>query len=124
MTTKQQLEALIADLEAADGPSRSLDRRIRVVAESLGIQISRAMLRYTASIDAALRLVPEGWEWKVSNRAVEPDAGRAYIHTRELQHIGVSGMTPNPAYKGFENTAATPALALCIAALRARLADD
>ena len=45
--------ALIERLEKADGPSRELDLSIRKHAEKIGVQLSRAMLRYTASIDAA-----------------------------------------------------------------------
>ena len=74
---------------------------------------------HTSFIDYALELVPEGWQWSVSNRARAPHAGRAYIHNNELINIG-GGMTPNPKYRGAEVTAATPALALCAAGLRAR----
>lgn len=79
--------------------------------------------RYTASLDAALTLVPDGWEWKVSNRASAPHAGRAYIHNGELINIG-GGLTRNPRYRGQEVTAATPAIAICIAALKARAAAE
>lgn len=74
---------------------------------------------FTEEVGDALKLVPEGWQWQVSNRAPEPHTGRAYINNRKLIHIGVGGMMPNPAYSGFETTAATPALALCITSLEA-----
>lgn len=67
---------------------------------------------YTTSIDAALTLVPEGWQWQTSNRAPLPYAGRGYIHNGEL-HM-------SDKYQGFEAVAATPALALSAASLRAR----
>ena len=56
----------------------------------------------TASLDAALTLVPEGWQWEVQGR------GLALVHDgKKFIHKG---------------RAATPALALCAAALRARAA--
>ena len=75
---------------------------------------------YTSSLDAALTLVPEGYKWQVSNRAVSPHTGRAWINNGELQLAGVGGMSRNPKYRGHETTAATAPIALCIAALRAR----
>ena len=127
---------LIKDLEQATGPSRELDDRIGT---AIGLYIERLsdgtllyqrkdhkmwpeVPHYTASLDAALTLVPEGWEWQISTRAPDPHSGRTYLHNGELQMIG-AGITRNPAYRGVENTAYTPALALCIAALRAREAQ-
>jgi hypothetical protein len=62
--------------------------------------------RYTRSIDAALSLVPEGFR-RMDIMIVEN--GPAYI-----------------AYNGpvYDCEAATPALALCVAALKARESDD
>jgi hypothetical protein len=61
---------------------------------------------YTASIDAAMSLVPEGWGYSVlDRRAVLPGCKvNAQCFTQFTQH----------------GEAATPALALCAAALRAR----
>ena len=60
---------------------------------------------YTGSIDAAARLVPEGWGWNLDSGgyAVVLDWGNG----------------PKPRIGG---RGATPALALCAAALRARAA--
>lgn len=123
---------LIERLEAATGSSRELDREI---AEVCGIKWSSdeegqfggyglmpRRVWFTQSIDAAIQLVPDGWQWMVSNRAPEPKTGRAYIHNRELIFAGIGGMRPNPKHKAAETTAATPAIALCIAALHARTA--
>lgn len=74
---------------------------------------------FTASINAALTLVPEGWRWNVSNRASSPHTGRAHVENRELHFIGMGGMTPNPKLRWYECTAATTAIAVCIAALKA-----
>lgn len=78
---------------------------------------------FTKSIEAALTLVPDGWEWQASNRAPSPLAGRAYLNNRKLINIG-GGLTPNPEYKGAEQVAATPAIAMCLAALWARRANE
>jgi hypothetical protein len=74
----------------------------------------------TASLDAAVTLVPEGWIWQASNRAPKPHTGRAYIHNGELVFVGIGGVR-NPSHRAVEVTAITPAIALCIAALKARL---
>lgn len=69
------------------------------------------------SLDSALTLVPEGWNWMAGNRN-QPTA-RAYVENGELAFVGV-GMQRNPDQLWFETTAATPALALTAACLRAR----
>lgn len=68
--------------------------------------------RYTTSIDAALTLVPEGWRithaygppwaWCLTKTAPEEDGSRRYA----------------------EGKSATPALALCIASIKARMAQS
>ena len=104
-------EELIAALEAADGPSRDLmleafaahypddgtadygDRLFRFV----------AMLNAEAWESAALMLVPEGWHWSTNS------GGTARIW---VQGVYYAAEAENAA-------AATPALAICIAALKA-----
>lgn len=88
---------LITRLESADGPSYALDREI-------GKAVGRAFAPpqpYTASIDAALTLVPEGWKWAVTSK------NSACCHEQHIAPL-------NWSY------AATPALALAAAALKAR----
>lgn len=141
------MKSLIARLERATGPDRELDLAVAVAVnyagmfnpdygwqwslwgdEIEGICDGRRVVLdpaqfcppFSASIDAALTLVPEGWTWQISNRAPKPLAGRAYIHNGEL-HFASLYAGRNPKYRGEEDTAATPALALCIAALKARL---
>ena len=131
---------LIARLEAAVEPSRDLDVAIWAAigypgvvgtkptayrlgtAEKLNGEVALTwpgdprcghhdlgqVRRYTGSIDAALTLAPEGWEWTVQSRP----------HGDGLAHFG-------RAWESGSDTviAATPALALAIAALRARAAD-
>lgn len=137
------MKDLIAALESASGPDRELDCDI---ARSLGWEVkfqtdmANQFIPYaiwgnekkgqkgpvpyfTESIDAALMLVRDGWVWQVSNRAPKPHAGRAYIHNGELHFVGV-GTQRNPDRQTEECTAATPAIALCIAALKARSTQE
>ncbi len=65
--------------------------------------------RYTTSIDAALTLVPEGWFWIADNN---PMTG-GYARLNAVPDIGET-------MKEVAGDARTPALALCIAALKAR----
>ena len=92
---------------------------------------------YTSSIDAALSLVPEGWRWEVSNffvdveytRSVSPKTGTAdkcfsisdgawALLERPIHNSkngDWTGIREHVAGMG-----ATPAIALCITALRAK----
>lgn len=79
---------LAARCEAAEGPDRELDCLIRETLDPrwkpewrvlyygkpTGEHVDRddgdrfvASPNYTASIDAAMKLVPEGWEWELEN---------------------------------------------------------
>lgn len=71
--------------------------------------------RYTASVDAALTLVPEGWHWSAGNRTHDSTGetiGEPY------GHISPNGL--HDSTKVFTERAPTPAIALTIAALKAR----
>lgn len=74
---------------------------------------------FTTSLDAALTLRPADWRWQVSDRAVPPHKGRAFLNNGASMIIGMAGAR-NPAFRYQECTAGTAALAICIAALRAR----
>lgn len=67
------------------------------------------MQPYTTSLDAALTLVPEGWEFYVDSGTHNPSAGchACVYNPKEIMHGGAVDL-------------ATPALAICIAALTAR----
>jgi hypothetical protein len=87
---------------------------------------------YTASLDAAMTLVPEGWRWIM--REAAPDKHNkgergffARLETRDFESVtwgkGSDWITDRIAGKDAFCWAATPALALCAAALRARAAS-
>lgn len=113
------MESVIAKLGIATGPSREIDHEI---AQIIGLVTPQNTVtvwppEFSASIDAALTLVPSDMtQWVASNRALFPHAGRGYIHNGELHMSG--------NYQGFEAIAATPAIALCIVALRARAQSE
>lgn len=98
---------LIEKLEKATGPDRKLDSAIVDFLVGMPRTAIGGDARYTSSIDAALTLVPEGARvWLELNTAdFKPHGawvGGDYSHR-----------------KNYSRTA-TPAIALCIAALRAR----
>jgi len=120
-------EELIAALERTDGPSRKLDAAIYKVAVGLkqyesivsdaleevcvryypgppGPSFSRVP-RYTSSLDAALTLVPEGWDWCIACISGKWDA-----QVGEADTFMAEGAASNGSV----------AIALCIAALKAR----
>lgn len=94
------MEALIAELESAEKGSRELDVKI-------GMALGKTPEWYSESLDAALTLVPEGR----ASAILIYESGRASAAIGEPPQFG-------------DHEAPTPALALCIAALRARQAME
>ena len=68
---------------------------------------------YTTSLDAALTLVPEGWEWSLAGGNKNEPVQVPYASCWPDEQ-------PFPAELDLYAEAATPSLALCIAALKAR----
>jgi hypothetical protein len=121
------LADLIALLEAATRPDSDLDKRVFAYVDGWSYPLVGAAIqefkermrwdgetRYTASLDAALTLVPEGWEWAAGAdlRLFHGAAAWARVFPVGEQQRGTGNCL-----------AAAPALALCIAALKARAAD-
>lgn len=122
------IRIIIGQVEAATEASRDLDAAI---AETIGRPrqicigdgiitpqrwVPLNLLRYTASLDAALTLVPEGTWWVAGfgrRTKAEPLGGAAIYYSTGLAMGTLVA----------EAEAATPALALCAAALRARLIE-
>lgn len=92
------IDALIEKLEAATCAQYALDVAIY---EAIGRAEPEIPPAYTASMDAALTLVPDGYDWRVdrinSGLTIFASVGNEDVHFGD-----------------------TPAIALCIAALRAR----
>ena len=102
MMNREELLKLADRCEQADGPSYALERDI---AKALNPNFTRMTVpkNYTASIDAAMQLVPEGWTGLIPVSGGEE-----------------AWLWPNSKpSRGHRCNAATPALALCAAALRA-----
>lgn len=108
------MKDLIERLEKASGPDRELDRDIARASGWFerdgiwyqpidGFDYPNAYVpKYSASLDASLALVPEGWEW-----ALYFEGGKYRAEAGDpLLAIGAE--------------ADSPALALCIAFLQAR----
>lgn len=109
---------IIERLENATGPDRELDVEIGRLQDTLvmmhleGKNIVTTNWHYTSSIDAALTLVPEGWGYLAGrmgdvNQATLADGGCRVV---SCFNDVLDDLEP-----------ATPAIALCIAALKARL---
>lgn len=126
------MDELIARLEAATEGSVGLDKAIAKLigtysAPDRGDPFGGAPF-YTTSLDAALTLVPQGWPWCVLHPA--------YKHEGQIGGTGMAAFKymDGAAYGGirnpimshmsydYEGYGPTPAIALCIAALRARSA--
>lgn len=122
------LASLIARLEAAEGPITDyMERRdIAEMASAAGLttfEVADLLKALRGSLDSAILLVPEGWSWHAGTDWDDAGTvhGIASVEERaefrddpELRHPG--------HYTGRrqEAEAATPALALCLAALKAR----
>ncbi len=110
MTDPITLLALAERCEQAAGPDKELDFTIdnfmlKHGPEADRIRNPRYVLPYTTSLDAAVTLVPEGWRWWVNSSPF----GRCWLVAND-----------QIADKAQSEKCATPALALCAAALRAR----
>ena len=101
------MSGLIANLQAATGPSRMMDHAI---AAALGVTTVTPHF-YTSSIDAALTLVPEGYFYFLGKGRLEPD--------EPLYGAQIIAMGAHDRPIGTGEHDISLALALCIAALAA-----
>ena len=110
MASKAELLALASACEQArEGGLFSLDTQI---AYALDMPLEGLAKPYTASLDAAMSLVPEDECWRVGHDADDPSGFMAQC-----------SYTPGPGRMGFvTGSGITAALALTAAALRARAA--
>lgn len=101
-----ELLELAERCEKATGPDRHLNLAIANAIYGDDLAPPGTSYAFTSSLDAAMTLVPEGQEWA---GGFEDGAAFAHVHV------------PGEYAELIE--AATPALALCAAALRARAAS-
>lgn len=107
---KDALLALADRVEALTGPDREVDAAIWCELNGEMAVLTPNLSYYTASLDAAMTLVPEGWGWSLYSAYEKYEDGlqpfRCALSAMPRQHIGTNG-----------NSAP---LAVCAAALRAR----
>lgn len=114
---------LIERLEAATGPDRKLDVGIeRAIGNAPYCEVDwpgweKSCPHYTGSLDAAMSLIPEE-RWRVY-ALQEP-----YLTSKMDWFCGLDHRTEHYKHGSQIGEAATPALAICIAALKARMNDD
>ena len=132
MSAAQALSALLAELEAATGPSRELDAKIALAVgwrERDGMfgreWISPAHLMaelpfFTKSLDAAMTLVPPT-HFYLLIFGCKADGYTCSLGGDELRGEGIIHYADPAVLKAH---AKTEPLALCIAAVRARLAGQ
>jgi hypothetical protein len=102
------MKELIERLEKTAGPDFDLDHQI-----GLATRLFRDWHRpYTSSIDAALTLVPRGLPWQISSDQVSGALASVCTLKNDNQHIDQTVRASGPL--------SAPAIALCIAALKAR----
>lgn len=144
MTPSENLVGLAERVEALDGPSREVDAEIfRAIGAPVPFQFANKLVvltfdeaeqcyfapigdmrvryeppAYTASLDAVMTLVPEGWGWLVSQ-----PTEKAIASGLLKQRTPVLSEVQYGCDLRFAVAAATPALALCVAALRSRSAQ-
>lgn len=134
------MEELIARIEAASGPDRELDGDIAELTGAVPGWVSMGRRnfstwssgrdswdapRYTVSLDDAMTLVPAGWKSGVEQAGAYDGSSldEAWCWPFE-SHFDPDWKNGQQGYRdasdGTRGYAATPALALCAAALRAR----
>lgn len=110
----EDVKDLIGRLEKAVRPGSSLDRQIQIA-------ISASLAEnYTSSIDAALLLVPDGWAWSIKHDRDCASPNSDPRATVSRVNWAEKGSDEEFYQKAEGSSSATPAIALCIAALLAR----
>jgi hypothetical protein len=103
-----EMEALIQRVEKAEGPDRELDGEIHGIPSAACCDWDDVP-HYTASLDAAVSLVPSGWDWSIS---------------KGWNEAAIASLAPAEKAAEVTTEAATAALALLAAILKALLAME
>ena len=107
------LTALIERLEKATGPDRKIDDALHELTPKPRVV---EPLKYTRSIDAALTLVPAGFRWLVRNHNGKPTPGGDGAGALAFANVYRDEDEDETDYHSWGKQ---PAIALCIAALKA-----
>jgi len=126
-------DELIAALEKATGPDRVLDGDIAEIIGRSPMGMERFANGkwggggaqwdapyYTASIDAALTLVPKEWGWRLDTTATIPELANLKIKPTTIASCIWAKTENGGCKKHVVAVDSNPAIALCIAALKAR----
>lgn len=119
MNREEKLLELIERLEKAEGPDRELDRDIYEIAKRGRTErVSHEVIAadYTGSIDAALTLVPE-----MSAKTRPLSITFSVSHSGRFWQCVIKNWEWGELDSG--NRCATPAITLCIAALKAQMKE-
>lgn len=123
------LDDLISVLKAATDGSPDLDERVFEHVVGRDVEhfdyVSQAIRPYTRSIDSALTLVPAGAVWHVMNDYGLPGRAKIVPSGKTIYDSNIydaENFDDGPIL--FQGDGETPALALVIAALRARKAQE
>lgn len=109
---------LITRLEGMTGPDRNADAMIHhAINDGVGTGCWSDAPHYTSSLDAAMSLVPEGMSACATKYADGSGAAETWRYVTERFPEIYGGSHQNVG-------ARTPAIALCIASLRARMSCD
>lgn len=100
---------------------RRVEAYTQVNSEKPWLQASREPLPYTSSIDAALMLVAEGWAWSLLKHC-DCSGDNADARAKVSRVAWDKKDDEDQFYKSAEALQSSPAIALCIAALKARKA--
>lgn len=123
------LPSLIERLEKAEGPDRELDEDIAKATgwwwdhvealwiDETGNEIQDECPEFTASLDVAVGLVPEGWNWQLYGRDVLAQTNHPLGVGRPYCILSLPG-TREAGGRGV-----TPAIAVCIASLKAHQSE-
>lgn len=105
------LKALVERIEGAAKNDADLFREVATAVFGSVPDVMNRFLAAGAYLDAAMQLVPEGWYWRAGSGVLWP--GWAHLNRKHPDHCDYDD--EHSAH------AATPALALCAASLRARI---
>ena len=120
------MDALIAELERAKKGSMELDTKIMEIlfADEIARGITPEVMRYSRSFDAALTLAPEGHRCSFDIPGAEGGRNHATVvkYSQVSEAVNLKASPEEIIELWNHSYAATPALALCIASLKARQA--